>query len=678
MQILKSARTLATMTLLGTVMSLTLPLSAHAELSTFLDKAEIKTKLKEEIADLDVNFKAELGDIDLAAGVNLSANYRYEVEPSYRDQYFTRIDKWDVKTDINVGDILSNVFESPFSFSIKRENSFYFVRQFKNKKEALASLPYTPKKLPINSAAALKNLLPGDFVSMPANLTIAVGAGASTSMVAPVVLEAQANVHYIVSGEFTVQVFKIDDRHVRLKIISKRGHEAGTTVSGGASFKFFGFSIVDRQIDRLFDRDLIQIGLNVTPGAQFIVDYVFDLKDEKAADAYNQILGSTLKFKDIVILNQLKDARDLKDKLISSFEKAEKVFEADKELDPKDRRVSRIFKGFNNFKGHTNHLKLALLVTSFVNDRAYTENKITYIDKNENNVEFFYPTYSKYMETKLGKWFFELKDQSFQNNFGLIPRFNKEDIKARNPDVGLTFERKDKIFTPVEQRAVQKFMISQLPRMIADDINLDEWKSGAEKRDSRIFFQLVLKSQGVPYLKAYSREEIKKRLILYVLEKKKLQVIESSETPWQTLRDFLFLSKYIRNEQLRELGDQIYEVLQNKEQDAEVMVKNIVKLNEHGIFDKLGVGFLISLLPKEQLSDLIYIKLDMIARDLRPISYEFGRLNYRALYKELNEIQSRLSNRSYDLRMTAEDQEMEQKTMEDEDHMDIETLLGLN
>lgn len=641
--------------------------SAHAELQQFLDKAKIKTEIKEEIADLDINFSADLGDIDIVQGINLSAKYRYEVEPSYQNSYFTRIDKWDVNTNINVGDVINNIVDSPFTFSVARNNSIFFVRQFKNKVEALSSTPYTPKKLPLTAKRALTELKTGDFVALPANLNIAVSAGGSTTMAAPVVLDARASVYYIVSGEFVIQVFKIDDSHVRLKMISKRGQQSGVQASAGASFKFFGLRILDRQIDRLFDRDLVQLGLSVNPGAQFIVDYVFNLKDEKAAGAYNQILNSTLKFKDLVMLNQLGDAGELKDRLISSFEEAEKVFEEDKELDPKDRRVSRIFKGFNNYKGHTNHLKLALLLTSFVNDRTYTENKITYVDKNENQMEFFYPTYSKYMETKLGKWFFELKDQSFVNNFGLIPRWNSEDSSLRAPDLGLTFERKDKIFSEVEQRAVQKFMLGQIPTLVGSAINLDQWKSGAEKRDSRIFFQLVLKAQGFDYLKNYSREELKKRLIAYVIEKKKLRVLDHSETPWQTLRDFLFLSKYIKDQQVRELGDNLYEALRNSENNSEIMLKKLVKLNEHGIFDKIGVGFLISLLPKTELENLIYIKLEMLARDLRPISYEFGRLNYRALYNELNEAQSRLSNRSYDLRVTPEDHSMAEKGIGDQD-----------
>ena len=670
---------------LASILTVTFAQTANAGLGDYLEKKDIPGKIREEVADLDINFSTDLGDFDLVQGVNIAGKYRYEVEASYQDQYYTRIDKWDLKANINVGDIVENFVELPFSFSVNRQNSFFFVRQFKEKKAALKALPYSPKRLPLSADLALKNLEPGDFVSMPASLNIAVQAGATTSTVTPVVVSANAGVYWILSGEFIVQVFKVDATHVRLKMISRRGYDRGTTAGAGVSFKFFGVRILDRQIDRLFDRDLVQMGYSVNPGAQFIVDYVFDLKNAEAKEAYDQILKTTLKFKDVVVIKKL-DASELKDKLVSSFEKAEKVFEADKKLDPKDRRITRIFKGFTDYQGHTKKLKMALLFMSYKKDKAYTESKVTFIDKDENNLEFFYPTYSKYMEQKFGKWIFDLKDQSFQNNFALIPRLNSENTRAKNPDYGVTFERKDKFLSSKEQRLVQKFMIGQVPTMFGDKIDLEAWKSGADKKDARIYMQLVLKAQGFNYLKTYSLAEIDKRLIAYTVQKKKEHILDDSEenTAWERLKDFLFIGRFIKQERLHNLAEDIYTILQNKEDDSEIMTKKLVKLNEHGIFDKIGVGFLISLLPQEQLEELMYLKIEMTAKDIKAVDYEYGKLNYRALYNELTRVQSRISDRSYDLRVTDADHDMEnaENTEATKDSRDSDTvlddILGLN
>lgn len=654
--------------------------TTQAGLGDFLDNRELPKKVRDEIADLDISFSADLGDFDLANGINISTKYRYEVESSYMDQYYTRIDKWDLKTAVNVGDLIGNFTDTPFSFSMDRKNSFFFVRQFKDKKEAVKSLPYTPKRLPLSADLALKNLSVGDFVSMPATLNVAVSAGASTSSASPVVLDAGASVYWIVSGEFIVQVFKVDETHVRLKLLSRRGYSRGTAAEAGLSFKFFGVRVLDRQIDRLFERDLVELGYGINPGSQFIVDYVFDLKNDEAKDAYNQILKSTLKFKDVIVMNKF-DGEDLKEKLISSYEKADKLFEADKAIDSKNRRVSRIFKGFNNYKAETKHLKLALLVTSFKKDNTYTENKVTYVDKNENNLEFLYPTYSKYMQTKTDKWFLDLKDQSFQNNYGLIPRLNSEDTKKKNPDFGITFERKDKYFRGPEQKMIQKFLIGQIPAKFSEKLDLPEWKDGERKIDTRIYFQLVLKAQGFKYLRDYSKEDLRKLLVAYTVKKKKEHVLDNSDTTLSKLKDFLFINRFIKEERLENLADDIYTILKNKEDDSEIMTRNLVKLNEHGIFNKIGVGFLISLLPQEKLEELIYFKIEMTGKDLGAVNYEYGKLNYRALYNELAQAQSRISNREYDLRVTDADHEMENTDVsEDKSLQDtvLEDILGLN
>ncbi|MBC7538843.1 MAG: hypothetical protein H7281_08480 [Bacteriovorax sp.] len=651
--------------LLVAVLSLQASTSQASKLEDYLDRKEVQRKLREAIADQDVNFGVSLGNVDLIDGINLSLNYDYGVEASYINKFYTRVDKWDLKTGINVGEVIKNAVDVPFSFSVNRNNSFFFVRQFTDKKDALKAIAYTPIKLPLNAKMALKNLATGDFVSMPANLAIAVGLQASTSMVAPILLSANTGVYSILSGEFTIQVFKLDETHVRLKLITKRGRDSGGSIGSGLGFNVFGIKVLDHQIERLFEKDLVQYGYSYNPGAQFIIDYVFDLKNKEAQEAYNHILNSSFKFKDLIVADMI-NAKDLKDKLISSYEKADELFEADQNLNPKDRRVQRIFKGFNSYSGHTRHLKLGFVISNYTKDRTFTDSKITFIDKREKNIEFYYPTYSKYIESHFGKLFFDLKDQSFQNNFGLIPKFNSEVSTTKNPDIGLTFERKDRFFTTSEQRSVERFMVTQIPAVIAKHIDLSQWRDGVKKLDSRIFFQLVLKSQGFPYLKNIPLEELKKKLLLYVQKKSKIHVIDETDDDLKVekLKSFLFINRYIEKERLMGLAESLTKILNNP--NSEEMLKKLVGLNEFGVFDKIGVGFLISLLPQDKLEDLVYLKLEMIGKDIKPISAEVGTLNYRVLYNELTQVQSRLSNRGYDLRISDEDQSMED--------IDIETM----
>ncbi len=654
-------------------------------LSEYLEKKDVEQKVRDSIANLDIHFKANMGDIDLIDGVNIAARYRYNVEASYQDQYYTRVDKWDVDTKINVGDMVQSMVDSPFGFSVNRETSFLFVRQFKSKGEALKALPYTPAKLPLSADAALEKLDVGDFVAIPANLNIAVDAKASTTTVAPILFEANASVYYVLSGEFIIQVFKIDQTKVRVKIISKRGYDRGVSTAAGLSFKFFGIKIVDKMVNRIYDTELVKMGYGIKPGAQFIVDYIFDLADSDAKEAYNQILKSTMKFKDLVVINKLDGASELKDKLISTFDKAEALFQSDKNKEIKERRVSRIFKGFNDYKNVVKNLKFSLLFTSYNKDNTYSENKISFIDKNEDKMDFYYPTYSKYIETKVGKWIFDYKDQTFQNNYGLISRKRDENGKLKAPEYGLTFERKDKYLRVSEQRSIEKFMINQIPRSIGrlymNDIA--EWKDVSDKTDTRIYFQLILKSQGFKYLKNISEAEIKEKLFAFVAEKEKIRVLNGDDNAWEKLQNFLFVNRFVKGDRLSQLASKISNILANEDQDNEKMLARLVNLNDSGIFDKIGSGFLISLLPQDKLKDLIYFKLEMTAMGLKAINAEFGTQNYKALYKELDNVQSRISNRSFDLRVTEGDHDMEDRDINQQEEAQpttnptAEELLGL-
>lgn len=651
-------------------LSMTFAVTANAGLDDLLEGKDLKTTVRDFIATQDISFGQKIGDIDLIEGVNLSSRYSYTVEPSY-DKLFARIDKWDVKGNINVGDIVKEFVELPFSFSVNRKRSFYFVRQYKQQAKALIALPYTPFKLPLTAKAALKGLNPGDFVSMPANLSVGVGVGLSTGAVATgTVVNAGASVSLIVSGEFTIQVFKVDETHARVKVISSRSAGASAGLNADVSFKLFGIKLVDKQIKRFFDNDLASIGISIAPGSQFIADYIFDLSNPEAQVAYNQILSSTLKFKDITNLNKITDGEDLKDKMISSYEKAEKLFAADSKLEYSKRRVSRIFKGFTSYKATGKHLKLGVLITSLQKDKTFTDNKITYTDKDEKNLEFLYPTVSQYLETQFGKKLLKLKDQTNLSSFGLIPRFGKEDTHKRAPDFGLSFERRDTHFTKSEQAYVKKYVIGQIPEELVPMVDLSAWQGDERKLNSRVNFRLIFKAQGFPYLKAIPREEFIQKMIAYSVKKQILHGDESSESPWEKLKDLLFVNRTIQKEMVKNLAIELYDILQNKEDSSEIMTKKLVTLNQKGIFSKIGIGYLASLLPRNKIKELVFVSLELIAKDTPTVTFEYGTLNYKALYDELAEVQSRINFRSYDMRVTDIDREKLELDTDDRDDLD--------
>ncbi|MGZ3809584.1 MAG: hypothetical protein ACXVCE_15985, partial [Bacteriovorax sp.] len=134
------------------------PNTQAAKLEDYLDRKEIQKKIRETIANQDLDFDVSLGNLDLIDGINISSKYKYDVEASYINKFYTRVDKWDLSGAINVGEVLKDLVDIPFSFSVNKTSSFFFVRQFPKKLDAIKALPYTPAKLPLNAKLALKNL----------------------------------------------------------------------------------------------------------------------------------------------------------------------------------------------------------------------------------------------------------------------------------------------------------------------------------------------------------------------------------------------------------------------------------------------------------------------------------------------------------------------------------------
>ena len=125
------------------------------------------------------------------------------------------------------------------------------------------------------------------------------------------------------------------------------------------------------------------------------------------------------------------------------------------------------------------------------------------------------------------------------------------------------------------------------------------------------------------------------------------------------------INDYMERGEILAITNVLYNALHDSANVSENTLVKLLKLNEIPLFSNIGMGFLISLLPESSLEDFIYIKMDMIAKDVEPITAEFGKLNFKALYNEITTLQSRLSNRTYDLRISEDDLQMERMRNEE-------------
>lgn len=634
---------------------------AHAELKEVFSKSYLEGKVRDEIADLEIGFDIDLLDIDIAEGVGISSRYRYQVEPSYQAGHSMRIDSWKLKFNLKPGDVIkSQVLEDesiPVYFNIERDSEILFIRQFKRKSKAVKAAPYTLGQLPINARHALK-LNPGDFVSIPTNMTIATGISGSLK---DGLISAGGNIYLVYSGKFLVQVFRMHDSKVRLRLIAQRDSARGISANSKIDFDIFGIKVVDKQIKRHLELKS-SASFAKHKGSQLIVDYIFDLENEDSKKAYNQILSSHYSFKDLDAFSDLLEGSELENSFISLYEDADRIFNEDKNREQK--RIDRVFKGFNNYKKEVTNLKLGLILAQTKFSRNEVQSNISYEDKNGLRKKFYYPTYTYSKDSKLDLWILKSKERLIKTYFGLSP-VDEHGIGHGHTDIGFTYDRKDQSFNPMEQANFRQVVSDMLPDYLHDQIDWKEWENHKDRNSAVAYFQVIFKKQAFDNLKGYTVEDITKALSRYYKDRE----LYNSTTVGSALRRFWHSISNVENNSradFKHIARKLYKVFNDDNIDGKERLNILMKLRKKSVFKKVGYGFLMSLIPEEQLEDLVYIRLNLHARDSDEVKFNIGHSSYSSLYKELMYVNKILNDRSYDLRLDEQEIEFKDKSLSED------------
>ncbi|MCO4783197.1 MAG: hypothetical protein KC646_12805 [Candidatus Cloacimonetes bacterium] len=637
--------------LLKTLLLLSFVTLSQAGIKDFLEPSKIKQKIVDEVASLDIGFDVKLLDLKAFEGLGISSKYKYEVEPSYKDNYYTRIDKWNLNFAIRPGDFVKN-YELPISLNIDSGSEIMFVRQFKNQKEALLAKPYTPKRIPFKAKWAIKNLAPGDFVSIPARLNIAVNASIDAK---DGVFSGGAYSQYLLSGEFQIHLFRMKDQKIRMRLIAHRKKATSGGVNIKADFKIFGMSLVDKQIKKLIDLNLLKMGISKEQGDLFMLDYIFDLKDQNAKVAYNSVMASALKFKKLKVLNPFLGNKDLKDSLIADLTQAENLFKADK--DKKTRRVDRVFKGLNKYDRKTSNIKLGFNLIRFDRKTSYTENHISHFDKNEKQSNYFYPTYSKQNKRKF-LWGFSKYSRNFSVS-ALLPTNDKGEVQELS-DYGTSMDIREKRVWGWEQKQAKRELERAISPKIFSNIAFGDWEDEKKRRNTRFFYQIFFHKQALQSWSRFSLDELKQRLKAY-LETIPLPAVHDNnddygDATWQDKNSF----------SLRRMTKKLYEIFQapNNHKDFKNSILQLLKLRKNIAFETIGNGFLISLIPQKNLEDEVYVSFRWSAKDTKAIKFNYGNNPKSSLYHELEYVQSILNDRSYDMNLDEKEAQFKEESRE--------------
>ncbi len=435
----------------------------------------IGARIRREIYKSDLSARLKLLDLQVMEGVGLSARYKWQVDGNLEDKYVSRVDTWELESNVAIGDLIRGLVDLPFGVSIAAGEKLIMVRQFQSYGAAAKAIPKTPLGLPLTAERARKMEV-GDFWSIPADVTFATGVGTGYSAG---VFSAGASGSYVVSGRFRVQVFKTDAQHVRVRLVGTRSHGPGVSGSARFGIEVFGIRVLDRALERLVGVNLVNSSKGWSTGTNFSADYVFDLRNEDATGAYDKILNASLKTGPLLAANSLIKSARLDQAMLNDLRPAEELFHRDQALEPSRRRVNRMFKGLNEFSSSSRNLEVGIKLLRFDTGSSWVDNHLKVYNPDESTSDYSFPVYSSHdrWSALFGK-FREDRDHSL---YAVMPADTSGKALSLT-DLVFTDTIQDKVATRGEMGNYRKRLERALGPSLADRMDLDQFLAGAADR----------------------------------------------------------------------------------------------------------------------------------------------------------------------------------------------------
>lgn len=650
-------------------------------------------KLREEIADLDISEEFKVFNSELLTGVSVDGRYNYKVRPSYNKGLYSRVDRYRFNLGLSpMSWIGANL---PISFGIGSNTEAVFVRQFKKQKDALFATPYTPLNLPINAEKARK-LNDGDFVSIPISLNLSIGRGEG---IIDNHLHANAGILFIWSGAFRLDIQKMKNDYVRMKVIALRSNGKSFFARLDLGIDIFrvefennknGNAIYDKLVDKaehrvkkrikkIIDLNLLSFGFGESNTELFMVDYIFDLKDKDARIAYDRILASTYRFKRLETLQPFKGLSRLKSQVLSDITTAEEIAKKDSILPLKERRVHRVFKGNDHAYNDTAGIKLGNNLLRVTDEKTYSKHNIS-SERIDGDISYYQLDTTRH--TKGGALLWVFKTDTTQSLSTLI-KTNEKSLPSNFVGLTYIYDVKDSKLSRRDIFASMAKIQSVTPAPLFQRIDWGQWRNMDRIKSARIYFQIRFKLDAflsLPYISFY---ELERRFIKYIfkLEKEdKLNYMPHSAdiaNCFDTDAEINHcLDSQYRNPENRGYPDEMspgraekfFMGYRNKissmlnalaaittDRDKSLMGRQkkftvLNQLRDNLVFINVGLGFLVQLLPKENVDQLVTLKLEMSGKKVKPVKVLHNPDNQDALFDQFTYVQGILNSREHDAR----------------------------
>lgn len=640
---------------------------------------ELKNKLWDKIVDqlknARLNKQFNLSTKELARGLNLGGYYRIESNPSIAGKY-SGIDIWEVNLAA-YPQLFGYTPNIGMGLNVSRQVTY--IQQFKTRKESLLRVPYDPiTKLPRKSSVFFEKrkniftneeepvLKSGDFIAYRAPMSFYLGKGFSE--IAAGHLGISGGASFVLSGEFDVHVFVMDNNFVRVKILSIKDEAK----SASFSMSLLGFSGLGQMIiSKLIDTNLLTAYISKSNSDLFIADYIFNLNDQQGRDLYDTFVGSKLHiFNREIIKDQIMAANPfasddtLRNRILADLEGLNKISSEDYSKKYNDRRVLKLINAHNATETLSSGLNLSLFkILKAQRSESKTGAKITIYAQESNNVKARFKLDSFSLQSSFEFLVWGDKDTATNS---LLTEVNDGQTPINLTGLQNTRIREDKNLRRSEFNTLMERLAKILPARIFNTLEKPDWnfnRTGSDSVTNAFVQQDITFNDKLFKLKSnISPEEIKTTLLDILHNYGDLKSEPMGAKPYQTGEDRDPIMEAFRRGNYEEayadweltlIPQKLSVALTNGYSFADRYAAFNYLYQSVPLFSEISTLLLLKLIPDHELDHVVIARLTMSARGQKTVIADFPtteQFNTSNLFREILAQNSYINDRSYNLR----------------------------
>ncbi|MCK6597655.1 MAG: hypothetical protein L6Q37_04765 [Bdellovibrionaceae bacterium] len=614
-------------------------------------------KILKELSKQKIQGNLDLFSLDQIEGINLSLKYALSAEPSYLDGYYTRIDRYSLDTSLDPGDWFSG-WPSPIGFHIGAGSEVLFARQFRTQGEALNVVknpPYNLKHLPINSQNVIQNLKPGDFVGLTGKLNLLLSAEAFNYSAGFVDVKGAA--YIVLTGQFNIHFYKLIDNRVRIKILALKQNGFGVGVNSDeySGYEALGLTSIERyvkgKVKRLLNFKPLTLDWNKKSSDLVMIDYVFDLNQLDALQAYDHFMSAKMRLKQLEILNPINNIKDLQGMVFSDLTEVEKLAREDKDKPVEQRRVDRLFQGRSYSDTQHRNFRLDLRLIHYNTGTNLSSSRNILTDRDNRQRYFLFDIKNPFTNLRF-LWDFYGDDNSEQTSvlFETNEKFEPDQFASFN----LVKQRVIRSVSEGDFNNVQEEVKKDLPPEVYKKISWQDWSFSKGDLVNGFFSQeMFFKTELLNNMIGGRNHEFLKEAFKNYILRSGPPTVRSEKSKTQIEGDSCqgkanYIDCY--EEDIHVVAVKLSDVF-SPNLRADQKRNSFLFLSENELFKQKGAGFLFSLIPQRQREDAVYYSLNFRAKNVKSINFQYGNSKSNEDLRQFLYIFGVLNNRSYDLRL---------------------------